>query len=439
MDLFAGGGGASTGIEAAIRRPVDVAINHDPAAIAMHSANHPNTKHYCEDVFAVSPREACGNRKVGLLWASPACTHFSKAKGCSNPLSGEIRSLAWVVVQWAREVSPRVIALENVEEFLGWGPLDADGYPIPERKGEDFCAFVAALSDARYKVEWRTMVAADYGSPTTRKRLFMLAKRDGGAIAWPTPTHGVGRRSPWRSAASIIDFNAPSRSIFGRAKPLAEATMRRIAAGMKRFVFETGDPFVVPLTHHGGQKHGLVAAFLAKHYGGPNGNQTPGISMEQPVGTVTTVDHHALVEASFVSKFYGTSTGSAMLDPLPTVTATGQHLAAVHAFMIKYYGAGVGQAVGNPLHTITTRDRFGLVTVHGVAYQIVDIRMRMLNPRELFNAQGFPRTYIIDPDLNGKPLSKTEQIAKAGNSVCPQLSEALVAANGSESYASVAA
>lgn len=463
VDNFAGGGGASTGIEAAIGRPVDIAINHDPEAIAVHKANHPETRHYLENIWEVDPREACGSRPVGLAWFSPDCTHHSRAKG-GKPRSQKIRGLAWVVTRWARAVQPRVIILENVEEFQTWGPLTADGRPDKGRAGETFRAWLAQLVDLGYSVEFRSVVAADYGAPTTRKRLFLVARRDGAPAVWPEPTHGKGR-APWRTAAEIIDWSLPCPSIFERKRPLADATMRRIAAGVRRFVLETGDPFIVK--YHGGprdrvqsvdeplrtidtaRRFALVSPTLIqtgygerpgqaprvldlhkppKHYGGVVGHD-----LERPIGTVTAQDHHALTTA-FLTKFYGTSTGSRCDTPLPTVTAGGGrgggHLAEVRAFLVKYYGNG-GQQQGlfDPLHTVTAKARFGLVYVHGEPYQIADIGMRMLQPHELFAAQGFPESYEIAPEFRGKPLTKTAQIRLAGNSVAPPPAKALVAAN----------
>lgn len=483
-DLFAGGGGASTGIEAALGRPVDLAINHSAAAIALHRANHPETKHYQSDVREVDPREACGSRPVGLLWASPDCTHHSRARG-GKPRDHGIRSLAWVVVRWVKEVRPRIICVENVEEFRGWGPLDDDGQPIKARAGETFRQWVAALSDAGYRVDFRTLVAADYGTPTTRKRLFLVARRDGAGIAWPEPTHGDGRPAAWRPAAEVIDWSLPCPSIFERRRPLAEATLRRIAAGIRRYVLEAAQPFIVPITHTGdpnrgrgvlsplptataahrgefalcsptlvttgygerdgqaprvpgldkplgtvvagGAKHALVAAFLARHFGGVVGR-----GLDRPVPTVTAVDHHALV-TGLLTKFYGTArAGAPATQPLPTITAGagGGHLAEVRAFVIKYYGTGGQQQdLFHPLHTVTSKARFGLVTVHGQEWQIVDLGLRMLSPRELFLAQGFPSTYEIQPLLGGRPLTKTEQILLAGNAVPPQPVEGTVAVN----------
>lgn len=481
VDNFAGGGGASTGIEAAIGRPVDIAVNHSPEAIAMHRANHPETRHYCEDIWTVDPKEACGGRPVGLAWFSPDCTHFSRAKG-DVPRLKEIRGLAWVVIRWAREVGPRVILLENVEEFQTWGPLSDDGRPDREHVGETFREWLGALSDLGYRIDFRSVVAADYGTPTTRRRLFLVARRDGASVSWPEPTHGTGRL-PWRPAADVIDWSLPCPSIFERQRPLADATLRRIAAGVQKYVLETAEPFIVPLTHQGGDrgrsvrdplatvtgahrgelalvaptlittgygerdgqaprvpglykplgtvvasgKHALVAAFLSRHFSGVVGRQ-----MGLPVPTVTARDHHAL-SVAWLTKFYGTAAaGASCGDPMPTVTggAGGGHMAEVRAFLIGYYSNGGSQQQGlfDPLHTVTSKARFGLVVVSGQLYQIADIGMRMLQPHELFAAQGFPEGYQIAPVYQGRPLSKTAQVSLAGNAVCPQPAEALVAA-----------
>lgn len=484
VDLFAGGGGTSEGVTAALGRPPDIAINHSPEAIAMHRANHPDTRHFCEDVYKVAPREAVGSRRVGLLWLSPDCTHHSKAKG-GKPRKKKIRGLAWSAIRWARDVRPRIIILENVEEFEDWGPLGDDGLPDPAKRGRTFRAWVSKLRSYGYEVDWRTLVAADYGAPTTRKRLFLIARADGLPIVWPEPTHGRGRAHAWVPAAAIIDWSLPCPSIFGRERDLAAATLRRIAEGVRRYVLECGEPFIIPTRHAGwigargvsdpmrtvtasnrgelalvsptliqtswgerpgqaprvpglekplgtvvagGVKHALVAAFLSKHYGGVVGH-----GVERPIGTITTQDHHALTTA-FLTKFYGTSTGSRMTEPMPTVTGQGQHIGEVRAFLLKYYGAGgrsksQQQSLFDPLHTVTAKARFGLVTVAGEDYQIADIGMRMLAPRELFGANGFRPDYVIDPEFNGKPLTKTAQIALAGNSVPPPWAEQLVAAN----------
>jgi DNA (cytosine-5)-methyltransferase 1 len=487
VDSFAGGGGTSQGIEWALGRSPDLAINHDAAAIAMHAANHPRTRHLCEDVWAVNPVEACAGRPVGLAWFSPDCKHFSKAKG-GKPLSKKIRGLAWVVTRWARAVRPRVIVVENVEEFQDWGPLLLDGRPCPERRGRTFKSWLAQLKNLGYHCEVRQLRACDFGAPTIRRRLFVIARRDARPIVWPAPTHGPGTSRPYLVAADVIDWTLPCPSIFERARPLAENTLRRIARGIQRYVVEAAEPFVIPVTHGGdarahsvrepvrtvtgahrgdlalvsstliqtgygerpgqdprvpgldkplgtivagGCKHALVSAFLAKHYGGPNGHQATGSAMADPFSSVTSRDHHALVTSHMV-KLYGTCPdGQQMGLPFPTVRAGGTHLAEVRAFLLKYYSGGDGQQqeLFAPLHTVTTKDRFAVVTVHGERYVIADIGMRMLAPRELFRAQGFRDTYQIDIKVDGKPLTKEAQVRMVGNSVCPDVAAAIVRAN----------
>ncbi|EKN4738955.1 TPA: DNA cytosine methyltransferase [Yersinia enterocolitica] len=601
VDNFAGGGGASTGIEMATGRSVDIAINHDENAIAMHTTNHPDTLHYCESVFDIDPVAATAGRPVGLAWFSPDCRHFSKAKG-SKPVKKEIRGLAWVVVRWALAKKPRVVMLENVEEFKTWGPLitaeDGTEHPDPARAGETFAAFVGMLttgidsqhpalqeccevlgfdingaeakrlvSGLCYVVEFRELRASDYGAPTIRKRFFMVMRCDGQPVVWPEPTHGdpksldvqSGHREPWRTAAECIDWSIPCPSIFERKKPLAENTLKRIARGIQRFVIDNPTPFIVKCNHTsskttydcfrgqaldqplqtitkthgyavaapiiarigqtgfggdrmayeaskplttvtskaehllvtptliqmgygervgqsprvldmgkplgtvtaggnkfavvapiiarqfgnsvghaidepngtvtagGGGKSQLVSAFLAKHFGG---NYTgPGADLDQPAHTVTTVDHHALVTSNLI-KMRGTNTGQKVTEPLQTVTAGGNHFGEVRAFLLKYYGnEKEGVSLNDPLHTVTTNDRFGLVTVEGIDYQIVDIGMRMLQPHELYAAQGFPTWYIIDRDYTGTKYAKDKQVARCGNAVPPPFAEALVRAN----------
>lgn len=607
VDNFAGGGGASTGIEMATGRSVDIAINHDENAIAMHETNHPETLHYCESVYDIDPVAATAGRPVGLAWFSPDCRHFSKAKG-SAPVKKEIRGLAWIIIRWILRVNPRFIPMENVEEFKTWGPLVTDengnDYPCPDRVGETFAGFVAMLTtgiaaghpalaeccdilgieegsdDHRrliaglgYVVDYRELRACDYGAPTIRKRFFMLMRCDGRPIVWPEPTHGdpkslevqSGKLKPWRTAAECIDWSIPCPSIFERKRPLAENTLRRIARGIHRFVIDNPTPFIVKCNHTstktnydcfrgqslaeplqtitkthgyalvsphitkfrtgatgqecdeplstitagsserpggnghamgmveakltpliarigqtgfggdrmayeagkplttvtskaehllvapvitrqfgnsvghgvdepngtitagGGGKSQLVATFLAKHFGG---NYTgPGADLAEPAHTVTTVDHHALVTSNLI-KMRGTNIGQEVTAPLQTVTAGGNHFGEVRAFLLKYYGnEKEGVSLADPLHTVTTNDRFGLVTVEGIDYQIVDIGMRMLQPHELYAAQGFPSWYIIDQDYKGKKYAKDKQVARCGNAVPPPFAEALVRAN----------
>lgn len=564
VDNFAGGGGASTGIEIAIGRSVDIAINHDPAAIAMHKANHPTTQHYIEDVWQVDPVEACAGRPVALAWFSPDCKHHSKAKG-GKPVDRNIRGLAWVAVKWAKAVRPRVIMLENVEEFMDWGPLGEDDKPIKERAGEIFQGFVLALTTGipanhpafgemcealhigedsdiaqalthglGYKLDHRLLRACDYGAPTIRKRFFLIARCDGKSIVWPEPTHAepgslevlAGLKKPWVPVADVIDFSLPCPSIFDTAekiyekygvraqRPLKEKTMARIARGIKKFVLDNPNPFIVQVNHGGdrfrgqaiddpldtitakhgtgivqpvlapvmmvnnenaagsspqspvntittgghhmliapsliqyhdeqgreearGQsmtapvrtidasnRYGLVSAFISKYYGGVTGS-----SMEDPLPTVTTIDHNAMCTA-YVTQFNNHCDGQDCRDPLNTITAGFNHFGEVRAFLVKYYSGEDNSAPADrPAPTITTRDRLGLVTVHGQDYWIVDIGLRMLIPRELFDANGFPHDYVIDVDADGNAYKKSDQVARCGNAVCPPIPAALVRAN----------
>lgn len=618
VDNFAGGGGASTGIEIAIGRSVDIAINHDPDAIAMHKANHPNTKHYCEDVWQVDPVEACGGHPVALAWFSPDCKHFSRAKG-GKPVDKNIRGLAWVAVKWAYHVRPRVLMMENVPEIQTWGPLGEDNKPIKERSGETFEGFILALTtgipadhpafhemcsaldiqaDSKmayalqrglgYTIDYRTLKSCDYGAPTTRTRFYLIGRCDGKAIVWPKPTHGPkkadavrsGKLLPYRTAAECIDWSIPAQSIFERDKPLAENTLRRIARGIQKFVIENPEPFIVrykfdnepesinePLStvtavnsHYvatpiltkfqqnrsgqpmdrpvdtvmpGAQRFGLVVPtimcnntgntgasadsplptvttgnrnFLVapaivpvgygeregqlprvnsveeplgtivssnKHYvvaptliqyhsetakdevrgqeldeplmtqdtsnryalsvahimknyaGGYNG---AGSAADAPLDTVTAKDHNSLVTAHILT-MRNNMDGQPADEPLTTISTSGAHHAEVQAFLVKYFSNGAAKSVDTPLDTVTTKDRFALVTIHGEEYIITDIRMRMLQPRELFNAQGFPGDYIIETDANGNPYPKSKQVERCGNAVTPPVATALVRAN----------
>lgn len=642
VDNFAGGGGASTGIEMAIGRSVDIAINHDVNAVAMHTTNHPDTLHYCESVFDVNPLVATTGRPVGLAWFSPDCRHFSKAKG-SKPVEKEIRGLAWIVIRWALAVRPRVMMLENVEEFKTWGPLLADEMrPDPARTGETFAAFCGMLSGGiptghpalveccdflgiaadgelaqqlvsglGYAVDHRELRACDFGAPTIRKRFFMVMRCDGVPVTWPEPTHGdpktpavhSGKLAPWRTAAECIDWSIPALSIFDRKKSLAENTLKRIARGIQRFVIDSASPFIVKCNHTstrtsydcfrgqalgeplqtvtkspgyaiavphltkfrtgatgqpvtepvptvtagtsarpggnghalgvveaaltpflagnggseyqakprplnkpmhtilkesracvlapviarqfgasvghradepsatitaggggksqlvtptliqmgygerpgqeprvlqldnplgtvtaGGNKFATVSAFLAKHYGG---NYTgPGISLDEPAHSVTTVDHHAVV-ASHLVKLRGTCRDGQRTDePMPTVTAGGQHVGEVKTTLAADgYDEHRAQQTLEFLREYCGEDCDGLVTVDGITYRIVDIGMRMLQPHELYRAQGFPYWYIIDQDYSGKKYAKDKQVARCGNAVPPPFAEALVRAN----------
>lgn len=518
VDNFAGGGGASTGIALALGRSVDIAINHNPQAIAMHRTNHPDTKHYCESVWDVDPLEVTQGLPVGLGWFSPDCTHHSKARG-GKPREKGIRGLAWVMVKWAALVDMRVGMLENVEEFQDWGPIDENGKPIKERKGETFRAFVACLSTGLapdhpaweeiretlgedfpyhlleqglgYAVEWKELRACDYGAPTIRKRLFLIARCDGRPIVWPRLTHGdpksdavqSGKLQPWRTAADIIDWSLPCPSIFERKKPLAENTLKRIAKGLQRFVIDNPKPFIVQVNYSGAKHHytkttdaplstitskngwglvtplivgaggpvysgkpksanepmntllvenhsHLVTAFLAQYHTETTGHNARGQTMDRPILTVDTANRYGLVTSNLI-KLRGTcADGQLVTEPMPTITAGGLHVGEVRAFLLKYYGdADNGQSLDEPLHTVTSRDRFGLVTIEGQDYRIVDIGMRMLQPKELFAASGFPEEYIIDRDLDGNEYTKEDQVARCGNAVPPNFAQALVEAN----------
>ena len=534
VDNFAGGGGASTGIELATGYSVDIAINHDPEAIKMHKANHPNTKHYCENVWAVDPVKACNGHPVGLAWFSPDCKHFSKAKG-GKPKDKNIRGLAWVALRWAGLVKPRVIMLENVEEFKTWGPLNRRHHPIKEKQGKTFERFVQQLRDLNYEVEFRELIAADYGAPTMRKRFFMIARCDGKPIVWPEPTHGpadseavkAGLLKPYVGAYTQIDFSRPCPSIFDTSeeikekygiravRPLAKKTMDRIARGLKKFVLNNPEPFIIQCNHggerrpndirdpmptitgkhgygivepymvqigqtgftadrskdvreplttivsknehclisptliqyhsetskdgvrgqtikdpimtvDGSNRYGLVTSFLHKYYDG--GYKGAGGSVENPLPTVTAWDHNSVVTANLI-QMNNHCDGKDIRLPLPTITAGDGHFGEVRAFLIKYYGQGTGQDIEKPLDTVTAQDRFGLVTINGTDYQIVDIGLRMLEPRELYGCQGFPDDYIIDHDYTGKTYPRSEQVRRCGNAVCPPIPAALVKAN----------
>lgn len=570
VDNFAGGGGASTGIEMATGISVDIAINHDPEAIRMHKANHPGTKHYCENVWAVNPVEACNGCPVALAWFSPDCRHFSKAKG-GKPKDKNIRGLAWVALRWAGLVRPRVIMLENVEEFKTWGPLNRNHRPVKSKQGVTFEKFVQQLHRLGYQVEHRELIAADYGAPTMRKRFFLIARCDGKPVVWPEPTHGpadseavkAGLLQPYVGAYTQLDFSLPCPSIFDTTeeikekygiravRPLAPKTMERIARGLKKFVLENPEPFIIQCNHggdrrpqdirepmptitgkngygvvepymiqigqtgftkdrskdvryplttivsknehcliepklapcvmcnntdnvgasvesplptittgnrnfvvaptliqyhsetaggevrgqrldepimtvDGSNRYGLVTSFLHKYYDG--GYTGAGESMENPLPTVTAVDHNRVC-ASTLIQMNNHCDGRNIEEPIPTITAGDGHFGEVRAFLIKYYGQGTGQDARELLDTIPTHDRFGLVTIAGVDYQIVDIGLRMLEPKELYGCQGFPDDYIIDHDYTGRTYPRSEQVRRCGNAVCPPIPAALVRAN----------
>lgn len=575
VDNFAGGGGASTGIELATGRPVTIAINHDPDAILMHKTNHPFTEHYQASVWDVDPREVSKGRPVGLAWFSPDCKHFSKAKG-GKPVDKNIRGLAWIVLRWAGTVRPRVIILENVEEFQTWGPV-RKGHPVKSKAGQTFHKWLSQLEALGYAVEWRELVAADYGAPTTRKRFFLVARCDGAPIVWPEPTHAPagsrevleGRKKPWRSAAEIIDWSLPCPSIFdtreqirekyglSAQRPLRPNTMRRVIRGVDKFAIKNPEPFLVVVNHVGdfrGQdaaaplqtvtaKHGYgvaspVMAPLTMH----NNENATGTGITEPVNTITssgagghqmvitptlaaigqtgggergrkiTEPTHTQVSkaeeclvAAAMIQYHTEQTervrGQGLADPLMTIDASNRYGLAA-ATLVKYYGNDRhGQKTRDPLHTVTAKDREGLATTHlvkmkgtnlggpmsepvqtitaggghfgvvtttvvkaepgadlkhwpeirdllntycgytlgpedvilfeigGAAYFMADIGLRMLTPRELYMANGFPRDYKIERDYTGKEYPKTKQVARCGNAVPPPFATALVRAN----------
>ena len=606
VDLFAGGGGWSVAIEMALGRSPDIAVNHDFDAVAMHKANHPNTKHYTEDIYDVDPRIVCRGKKVGLLVMSPDCTDHSRAKNGAIVRNKKVRCLANVAHRWAAEVRPRVIVLENVIEWLDWGPLDDEGKIDKSRKGEFFELWWRRLEDMGYRLSTKPLTACDYGAPTSRRRQFVIATWDETIeldVAWPQATHGPGRPEPYRTAAECIDYSLPCPSIFMTKRqarkftkatgirlkrPLAPKTLRRIRRGIFKYVLNNPRPFLVPVTHagddrvynpdepmrtvtganrgeiavvsplvapaktwggggndaapankplrtitcskrgefavvapyvahadvgkngsrrrgkgehpatqplptvtcskdfglvaptlvqtgygeregqaprcldiesplgtiiaggggNGNGKHALVTAFLEQGYSERDGGWNGGRELGKPIGTITCRDHHHLVTGHMVkmrgtSKSHVDASSSSYETPVSTISANGNHVGEVRAFLTKYYGTGEAKDLLSPLDTVTTKDRFGLVTVDGVDYQIVDIGFRMLKPRELFRAQGFPDTYIIDPivpkrDSKGHvkrdkagnvimaPLCETSQVEKVGNSVPPPLGAAIL-------------
>lgn len=444
IDNFAGGGGASTGIEIATGQSVDVAINHDPKAILMHKTNHPSTKHYCENVWDVDPIEATQGKPVALAWFSPDCKHFSKAKG-SKPKDKNIRGLAWVTLRWAAKVRPRVIILENVEEFQDWGPLNRRHRPIKAKIGQTFRKFISQLEELGYSVEYRELIAADYGAPTKRKRFFMIARSDGRKITWAKQTHAErgdarverGELKEYVPAYACIDFSKPCPSIFDTKeeikekygiiaqRPLAEKTLERIARGIEKFVINNPEPFIVRT------ENGEIIPYITQYHGQREKHGTAearGQQLKEPLLTVDASNRYGLV-TSFISKFYKSGIGQDMREPLHTVTTSPGHFGEVRAFLIKYYGHGTGQNIKEPLDTVTACDRFGLVELQGEQYAITDIGLRMLEPSELYRAQGFPDDYIIDHDYKGNTYTRSEQVKRCGNAVPPPFAAALVKAN----------
>lgn len=535
VDNFAGGGGASTGIELAAGRPVTIAINHDPDAILMHKTNHPYTEHFCESVWDIDPVKVCAGRPVGLAWFSPDCKHHSKARG-GKPVEKNIRGLAWVALRWAAKVRPRLIILENVEEFRSWGPV-RKGRPVKKKAGQTFRRFIHQLEALGYAVEYRELVAADCGAPTIRKRFFLVARCDGRSIVWPEPTHskdGADGKKKWRSAAEIIDWSLPCPSIFATkdeikahygipaVRPLAKNTLRRVARGTDKFVIKSVEPFIVSVNHtasyydtfrgqgvdcpmgtitarHGygvvapsliqyhsekseyvrGQdvrepvmtvdsanRYGVASAYMTEYYG----NADRGFDLREPTHTATAKDREGLTLA-YMSKYFGGVDGSRASEPLSTVTAI-DHNALTAAFVSKFYKTGTGQDVREPLHTVTTSpghlgavstylakwdgrtdlhrwpqvrallnehcgyriadDEILILLIGGTEWFISDIGLRMLTPKELYAANGFPPDYIIDRDYLGNEYTKTKQVARCGNAVPPPFATALVRANWPE-------
>lgn len=543
VDNFAGGGGASTGIELATGRPVTIAINHDPAAILMHKTNHPYTMHLQASVWDVDPAEVCAGRPVGLAWFSPDCKHFSKAKG-SALVDRNIRGLAWIVLRWAGTVRPRVIILENVEEFTTWGPV-RKGKPVKKKAGQTFRKWLKQLRDLGYDVDHRELVAADYGAPTTRKRFVLIARCDGRPIVWPEPTHAPvgsrevreGLRLPWRSAAEIIDWSLPMYSIFDSkqeikekygatvVRPLADNTLRRVIRGVDKFTIRSGKPFIIECNHtsnrteydtfRGGDINAPMRTITAIHGRGicnpelapvtfPNTSKSIGAPADQPIHTITSAGNQILTAASLIqyhteqtekvransldgpmptidasnrygltaahlTEYYGNGNPLDLSEPMHTVTARDREaLTAAHIAVFK--GQDVGQSPGKPLRTITagggefaacaaiiekynaSEDRLGrwpeirallnkycgyhlmsdeiiLLRVHNIWYYIRDISLRMLAPKELYAAMGFPPDYIIDRDYTGRAYPKSAQVARCGNAVCPPMASAVVRAN----------
>lgn len=485
VDSFAGGGGASSGIELATGRVVDAAINHDPDAILMHKTNHPYTKHYQASVWDVDPLDVTGGKPVGLFWASPDCKHFSKAKG-GKPVEKKIRGLAWIVLRWAGKARPRVIILENVEEFQTWGPV-RKGRPVKKLAGQTFRRFVEQLEALGYTVEWRELVAADYGAPTTRKRFFLVARCDGKPIVWPEPTHApadspevlAGKKLPWRSAAEIIDWSLSCPSIFdtreeirekyglSAQRPLRPNTMRRVIRGVDKFVIKSAEPFLVFVEQSG--KRTLSGDALIQYHT-ERSEQVRGQGMMEPLMTIDAANRYGLTAASPV-KYYGSDQhGQNIQDPLHTVTVTAKDregLAAAH--LVKMKGTNLGGPATEPVQTITAGGgHHGVVTtqitraepgadlqhwpeirellntycgydlgpedvllfqIGGERYFMADIGLRMLTHRELYRANGFPDDYRIDRDYTGKEYPKTKQVARCGNAVPPPFATALVRAN----------
>ena len=457
IDCFAGGGGASVGIEMALGRQVDIAINHDPQAILMHQTNHPNTLHLTEDIFKVDLKRYVQGRHVALMWASPDCTSHSKAKG-GQPREAGLRILPWAVYKHAKSILPDVVIMENVEEIQKWGPLDEGGHPIKEKEGEEYQKFINAMVSLGYMFDSRELVAADYGAPTTRKRWYAIFRRDGKEIVWPTQTHFKDHDPRWKECGDYIDWSDLGKSIFDRKKPLADATQKRIANGIRKYIIENDSPYIV--------KDEDALAFIIQYHSEMRAGDSGGQTLTEPLKTIDTSNRYGLVTA-FLSKFYKTGVGQGCNEPCHTITTSAGHFGLVSAHLVKYYGNDKdGQPMDKPLGTIVTKDRFALVSaflvsyygrddaiwpvdkplgtvtthdryalvgvqvnINGETYIIADIFLRMLKPEELKLMQGFPRDYIIDRDYRWKPYPVCEQVKRIGNSVVPIMAESLVKAN----------
>ena len=436
IDGFAGGGGASCGLKMA-GIDVTIAINHDPAAIRMHTVNHPKTLHLTEDIFKVDLAKYLDpDDVVDVMWASPDCTSHSKAKG-GQPRELGLRILPWAVYRLCKQIKdvtghlPALLMMENVEEIMEWGPLDKNGHPIERKKGREYRRFINAMKKLGFVFDSRVLVAADYGAPTTRKRWYAVFRSDGKPINWPEPTHCkngetdlLGTRLPWVPVSTCLDFTDLGASIFERKKPLADTTLKRIANGIRKFVVENPDPFFLP------EQQALP--FLIQYHSETT-ESVRGQTVDEPLKTIDTSNRYALVSV-FVTKFYKTGTGQEVTEPLHTITTSPGHFGLVSVFLIKYYGTEQsGHSVNEPLATITTKDRFGMVSTillkNGERYAIADIYMRMLKPEELKLAQGFPKDYVIDHDIDGNPYPVKEQVAKIGNSVVPIMAAAIAKAN----------
>lgn len=452
IDCFAGGGGASVGIEMALGRQVDIAINHDPQAILMHKTNHPHTKHITEDIFTVDLQKYVKGRRVALMWASPDCTQFSKAKG-GKPREHGIRMLPWAVYKHTKAVRPEVVIMENVEEIQTWGALDEHGHPIQEEKGKEYERFINAMKSLGYEFDCRELIAADYGAPTTRKRWYAIFRNDGKRIVWPVPTHFKNMNPKWKACGDYIDWSDLGISIFDRKKPLASKTQARIAYGIKKYIIDNPNPYVV--------KDNRALAFMIQYHSEQKNGDSRGQLLSEPIKTLDTSNRYGLVTA-FITKFYKTGVGQSCEEPLHTITTSPGHFGTVSAYLVKYYGNPEtnNQGVDKPLGTITTKDRFGLVSaclvqyygqdnnsryaevvgdkdsligvmvdIDGEKYIIADIFLRMLKPEELKVLQGFPDDYIIDRDYMWRSYPKSEQVARIGNSVVPVMAKTLVEAN----------